>query len=127
MRKPFVRPMPRTWYWQGPYRAFLIRELTSVFIAGYLVFFIVWLFRLRRGPDAYQAILNATRSPLSVILHVLALAAALYHSVTWFNLTPQAMPVRRGEERLPGALVAVAMGYLPWLLVSALIVWVVTR
>ena len=109
------------------YRRFMVRELTSVFIAGYLVFLLVWLRRLGDGPDAFAAMLRATRSLLSVVLHLLALAAAVYHSVTWFNLTPQVMPVRIGEERLPQSAVAIAMGYLPWLVLSGLIVWGVLR
>jgi len=124
MRKPYVRPMPGTWYLHTwAYRLFMIREVTSVFIAAYLVFLLVWLYRLGQGPEQFEAMLRATRSPLSVVLHVLALAAALYHSCTWFNLTPKVMPVRVGEERLPDLLVAVAMGYFPWIVLSGLLVW----
>ena len=128
MSKPYLRTIPRTWFLKtGPYRRFMIRELTSFFIAGYLVFLLIWLHRLAQGPERFEAMLQATRSPLSIVFHLIVLAAALYHSITWFNLTPQAMPVRMGEDRLSPAAVAIAMGYLPWLVLSGLIIWGVLR
>ena len=103
----------------------MLRELTSVFIAGYLIFLLIWLRQLGQGFEAYQAVLASLKNPLSVLLHLLALGAALYHSITWFNLTPKAMPVRRGDERVPDLLVAIGMGYLPWVVLSALVFWIV--
>ena len=128
MSNPYVRPMPRTWYLRTqPFRMFMIRELTSFFLAGYLVFLLVILARLGEGPEQYAALRETLRSPLSLVGHGLAFCAALYHSITWFNLTPKAMAVRVGEERLPAPLVAIALGYLPWLVGSGLILWGVLR
>lgn len=126
--KEYIRPMPATWWLKRKtYFLFMVRELTSLFIGGYLVFLLVWLYHLGQGPEQFQALLMNLRQPVSVALHLLALAAALYHSITWFNLTPTAMPLRIGEERLPSAAVAIAMGYLPWMVVSGLILWSVLR
>ncbi len=128
MTGPYVRPMSTTWYLKtAPYRRFMVREVTSFFMAGYLVFLLVVLARLDNGPEGYRALLGTLRSPLSVIGHGLVLLAALYHAITWFNLTPKAVIVRIGEERLPGAVVAIAAGYGPWIVVSALILWGVLR
>ena len=128
VRKPLIRPFPRDWFIRTrPYRLFMARELTSVFIAGYLVFLLVCLHRLGQGPEAYQDLIHAMRHPLSVILHGLTLMGALWHSITWFNLTPTVMPLRIGEDRMPGAVVAIAMGYGPWLALSGLILWEVLR
>ncbi len=128
MTKLLIRPFPKDWFIRTrTYRRFMVRELTSVFMGGYLVFLLVWLYHLGQGPEQFQALLMNLRQPVSVALHVLALAAALYHSITWFNLTPTAMPLRLGEERLPNAVVAIAMGYAPWLLLSGLILWGVLR
>ena len=60
---------------------------------------------------------------VTTLIRPLAMAAALFHSITWFNLTPKAMPVFRGENRLADPLVAFGMGYLPWIVVTVLIVW----
>ena len=128
MSHPYRPSVPRTWYLRKqPYRVFMLRELTSVFIAGYLVFLIILLVRLGQGYEQYAALMESLRSPLAVVGHGVVLAAAVLHSITWFNLTPSAIPVRIGEERLPSAAVAIAMGYVPWLVVSALIPWAVLR
>lgn len=128
MRKPYIRYMSGTWFLETRgYRKFMIRELTSVFIAGYLLFLLVWLYRLSQGPQQYETMRQALRSPVAVTLNLLVLAAALYHSITWFNITPKITPVRIGEERVPDILVALGMGYVPWLLFSALVLWIVLR
>ncbi|MBI2191005.1 MAG: fumarate reductase subunit C [Planctomycetes bacterium] len=124
MKGPYIRPIPFDWFMQtAAYRRFMVRELTSVFIAGYLIFLLVFLHRAGQDDKAFGALLECLRSPVSLVLHLLVLGAALFHSITWFNLTPQAMPVRIGEERLPDALVAVLGGYLPWIVVSVVIFW----
>ncbi len=128
MRGPLRRPFPRDWFERkGAYRRFMVREMTSVFIGGYIVFLLVWLDRMGQGPEQYQALAEAMRHPLAVALHMLALAAAMYHSITWFNLTPAVMPLRIGEDRLPNVVVAITMGYLPWMAVSGAILWGVLR
>jgi fumarate reductase subunit C len=50
----------------------------------------------------------------------------VFHSITWFNLTPSAMPVRLGGKRLPAFLVA-APSYVAWAVVSAIVAWLVLR
>ena len=62
-----------------------------------------------------------------LVINFFIIPAAVYHSITWFNTTPEVMPVRIGEERVPKLLVAIGMGYGPWILVSALIIWGVLR
>lgn len=124
MKAPYVQPIPRTWFMRTrAYRLFMARELTSSFIAAYLIFLLVFLARLGQSAQAFELVLDQMRSPASCILHLLAWIAAMYHSVTWFNLTPQAMPVRMGEERMPDVLVAILGGYLPWFVISAVIFW----
>ena len=126
-----MRPRPperptRTWFMRTTaYQLFMIREITSVFLGGYLIFLLVLLARVGEGPQPFESLMVTLRSPISIILHVLVLLAALYHTVTWFNLTPRLIPVRFGEERLPDAVVAIAAGYLPWIVVSLAIGWAV--
>ena len=57
---------------------------------------------------------------------IVALVAALYHSITWFALSPKAMVVRLGEQRVPPRLV-VGANYAAWIVVSAIIAWIVLR
>ena len=78
---------------------------------------VVGLKRLSEGPEAWTAYLEALRSPLSVAFHVVGLAFAAYHSLTWFNLTPKALPIRIGESTVPAPAIAGAH-YVAWAVVS---------
>jgi fumarate reductase subunit C len=101
----------------------MLRELTVVFICVFLVIYLVELARLARGADAYETLLAKFHSSGWVAFHVLALIAAVYHSVTWFNLAPKIMVVRVGEERVSPSLIA-AVNYGIWLVVSIGVAWV---
>ena len=124
MRARYQTPLPWSWFTQRrSYRLFMAREATSVFLAGYLVYLIVWIYRIGQGPQGLAAAIDSARHPLTVAMHVLALAAALYHSITWFNLTPKIMPLYIGEDRLPAIWTAILMGYLPWTMFTIIILW----
>jgi succinate dehydrogenase subunit C len=119
--------MPATWWLnKRNYLLFMLRELTSVFIAAFLILYLVQLARLAQGAEAYAAFLQRLASPGWIVFHILALVAALYHSITWFNLLPQVMVVRRGEERVPPALIA-GSNYVAWLAISLVIAWIALR
>jgi fumarate reductase subunit C len=100
----------------------MIRELSSVFIAIFLVVFLIQIHQLSRGPEAYAALVERLRSPGWIIFHVVALAFALYHSVTWFNLTAVVQIVRLGERQVPPRLVAGA-NFALWAVVSLVILF----
>ena len=125
MTKPYVRPVPATWWLQrGSYVLFMLRELSSVFVALYVLELLCLVLRVREGPAAVAQFFGALRAPVWILFHAVALAFALLHSITWFNLTPKVMVVRRGEEKVPGALIAAA-NYMAWAVVSGLLWWIV--
>lgn len=125
--RSYRRPISRTWWLdKRAYLLFMLRELTSVFIAAFLALSLVQLSQLAQGAEAYAAFLQRLASPWWVGFHLLALVAALYHSITWFNLTPKVMVVRIGEERLSPIVIA-ASTYVAWLVVSAVVAWIVLR
>src|SRR5437879_1142394 len=105
--KEYIRPMPATW-WLHNYHLtlFMVRELTSVFVAGYAIFLMVLLCRSNQGGQAFHGLFETLSTPGSIFLHLLALVFILYHSVTWLNLTPQIMVVWRGEEKLDPRIIA---------------------
>ena len=119
-RKPYVREMPRVrWFFRHPrYVRYMTRELSCVFIGAYTLLLVVGLKRLSEGQAAYDAFLQGLGTPAAIAFHVIALAFALYHSVTWFNLTPKALPVQVGDDFLPASVIAGAH-YAAWALVSA--------
>ena len=116
--------MPATW-WLHNYHLtlFMIRELTSVFVAGYAIFLMVLLYRFHQGREAFHGLFEALARPESIILHLLALVFVLYHSVTWLNLTPKVVVLWRGEEKVSPQLIAGAH-YVLWVVLSVLIAWI---
>jgi len=98
-RKPYVRTVRREWLTRHPrYLRYMLREFSCLFIGGWTLMLVWGLARLAQGPEAWAAYLDALRSPASIVLQLLALAFTVYHAVTWFRLTPKALPVQLGEE-----------------------------
>jgi len=111
--------MPANWWMsKRTYFQFMVRELTCLFVGGYALFLLVLV---SRDQQSFQAVLH---SPLSVLLHLVALPMVLYHSITWFNLTPKVMVVWRGEDRVSPTLIA-GSNYLAWLVVSVVVAAIV--
>ena len=117
----YHRPVSNTWWLKRkPYILFMIRELTSVFVAGYCIFLLALVYKLTQGADAYGNFMAALKSPISVGLHLITLVFVLYHTITWFNLTPKILVLYRGEDRIPQGLVA-ATFYAGWVVVSIIV------
>ena len=122
---PYEKPFPKTWWLKRqPYFLFMIRELTSVFVAGYCIFLLLTISRLGEGPEAYATTVHLIKSPLSIALHALALPFVLYHTITWFNLTPKILVLRIGEKRVPPPIIAGTF-YAGWIVVSIAVGWIV--
>jgi fumarate reductase subunit C len=117
-RKPYVRGMTSEWITRHPrYLRYLVREFSCLFIGGWTLMMVWGLARLAQGPAAWAAFLEALQSPASIVLHVLALAFAVYHGLTWFKLTPKALPVQLGEEFVADGIITGAH-YAVWGLLS---------
>lgn len=120
-----ARKMGSDWWRQrGAYTFVMVRELTAVCIALYLLGFLVMLAKLGQGPQAYAAYLDVMRSPVMLLLHVVAMAGALFHTITWFNLAPRALVVWLGEDKVPDLMIA-GPHYLGWLGFSLIVVLLV--
>lgn len=117
--KPYIRDVPRfRWFLRQPrYMRYMAREVTCIFIGAYAVVLLVALQRLAEGRQAYEAFLQALASPVSMVFHLVVLVFALYHTTSWFNVTPKAMPIQAGEDFLPGGVI-VGAHYAAWLVVS---------
>jgi fumarate reductase subunit C len=120
------RPRVRLLWWlsRRSYAMFVLRELSSVFVAWTVVYLLLLVHAVSSGPAQYQRFLDRSANPWLVALNVISLAFVLLHAVTFVNLTPQAMVVRLRGRRVPGPLLAGSL-YLTWLLVSVFLVWLV--
>ena len=121
----YQRPFPISWWLKKKsYFLFIVRELTSLFVAGYCIFLLVLVYNLAQSPDSYAELINSLKSPMSIILHVVTLIFVLYHTITWFNLTPKIMVLYKDQERIPEGLIAGSV-YVGWIVVSLFIAWFV--
>ena len=117
-RMPYLRPITSEWIFRHPrYMRYMVREFSCLFIGGWTLLMVWGLKQLAEGPAAWAAFLELLRSPASIVFHLLALAFAIYHSVTWFNLTPKALPLQVGEGFVPDWVIAGAH-YAAWVVVS---------
>jgi succinate dehydrogenase subunit C len=118
-RRPFTREVSRTrWFFRQPrYLRYMAREVTCIFIAIYTVILVIGCVRLAQGREAYEQFLAALGTPSSIAFHLLALIFALYHSFTWFNLAPKALPMHIGDKTVPAAAIAGAH-YVGWIVIS---------
>jgi fumarate reductase subunit C len=112
------------WWWlkRWCYTRFVLRELTSLFI-GLAAFVYLWLLRaVTRGPESYAEFCRTMKHPLMLSLDAVTLAAAIYHAITWFHLTPRATAFRLGRKKLPD-LAVIGLNYLIWIAASLAVVW----
>lgn len=91
------------WLGKWSYTAFIIRELTSLFVAYAAVLLLLHLRALATGAEATLRFEEWLRAPWTRAWHAFVLGMLLYHAETWFRLAPQALAVRVGGKRVPSA------------------------
>ena len=112
------------WARRRSYAIFMLRELSSLFVALFVVELLLLVRAVADGPSAYQGFLDAMANPAVIVVNGVALAFVLLHAVTFANLTPRAMVVRmRGRTVPPRAILAGV--YIGWLLVTVFLAWLV--
>ena len=117
-----------TYWWlsRGAYLRFILRELSSLFIAYFIAVTLAHIYALARGATAYARFQAWMETPLVIALNVVTLAFVVYHAVTWFNLAPKAMVVHMRGKQVPGAWIA-GSNYVAWLIASVVVAWLVLK
>jgi fumarate reductase subunit C len=120
----WLRRRISTYWWleRRSYFVFILRELSSLFVAWCVVYLLLLVRAVSQGAASYQEFLGWTGRPLVLMLNLVSLFFIVFHAVTWFNLAPQAMVVRMGSRRVPGFLIA-GSNYVAWAAASALLAW----
>lgn len=123
-----LRPPISTWWWlrKRTYFLFVMRELSSLFVAWYVLFLLLLVRAVDRGEAAYAGFLDWAASPVIVVINVVAFAFIVLHTATWFSLTPQAMALRVGGRPFPNWAI-IAGQYAGLAVVSVFVWWLVTR
>jgi fumarate reductase subunit C len=123
-RPRWHRPRFPVFWWvrRRSYFTFVIRELTSVFVAWSVVFLLLLVQAVSQGHGAYQRFLDWSGTWWVVVLNAVTLGLVIFHAVTWFNLAPKAMAVHARGKRVPDAWIT-SVHYLAWVLMSAIAAW----
>jgi len=124
----WYRPHVSVYWWLGQwqYLKFILRELSSVFVAAVVVMTLFQLDALRNGPEAYARFQHRLQSPLMIAFSIICLYFVMFHSITWFNLAPRAIPLRFRGKRIPEWMIATP-NYVLWVLVSGFVSWIILR
>lgn len=103
-RKKYTRPVTATW-WQKLdfYKAYMLREATSIFAVWFCIVLLYGVLCLASNPMSTMGLaefIDFLRNPVVVLLNIITLVATLYHTVTYFLMTPKVMNIVVGNERL---------------------------
>lgn len=125
--KTYRRPVSVWWWLRKPtYVLFVLRELSSIFIAWLVAYLVVMIFAIGRGVGSYQHFMDWAGSAWVVVINVIAFLFTALQTVTWFLLTPKAM-VLRFRGRVVPARPVVAGEYVVLAVVSAFVLWLMLR
>ena len=122
----WLRQHVSTYWWlrKWSYFAFILREISSLFVAWAVVYLLLIVYAVGQGPIEYNQLLEWSRQPWVTAVNVCSLLLLVFHAVTWFNLAPQALVVHLGHRHVPGSMIA-ASNYAAWVVVSAIVAWLV--
>jgi fumarate reductase subunit C len=112
------------WLRRRSYLVFVVRELTSVFVAWFVVFLLLLVHAVSQGDREYQRFLDLAANPWMLALNVITLLFVLFHTVTWFSAAPQAIVVRVRGRRVPARFVLL-LHYAAWILLTGITAWIV--
>jgi len=124
----WLRQRMSTYWWLGkwPYVKFILRELSSVFVAWFVVYLLVLVYTVGRGESHFRDFLHLSVNPIVLTINVIAFFFITFHALTWFAVAPQAIVAHIGKKKVPAILIAAAH-YGAWLVVSAFIFWLLLR
>jgi fumarate reductase subunit C len=127
---------PVFWWVRKPtYFLFVMRELSSFFVAWFVGYLLLLLHAVSQGEAAYRDFMADADAWWLVAINVVAFAFVVLHTITWFHLTPKAMVLQvprhpRVPARLRGwtapAWLIIASQYAGLVLMTAVIALVVT-
>src|ERR1051325_10190947 len=104
-----------TYWWLGrwPYLKFILRELSSVFVAWFVIMTLLQIDALRRGPADYMGFQDWLRSPVVIALNIIVFFFLVFQGGPGDTLPPKATAIRGGRGRVPAVLIA-GPNYIAW-------------
>jgi fumarate reductase subunit C len=121
----YREPVSRLWWaHRRSYLLFMLREISCVFVAWWVVYLVLLVNAVAAGQDSYARFVDWSANPFVVALNIVALIFVLLHAVTWFASAPRAIVPHIRGRRVPARAV-LAGHYAAWLVISAVIAWLV--
>ena len=79
----WLRPHVSTYWWlrKRSYFAFILREISSLFVAWSVVFLLLIVYTVGRGAAEYNALLEWSRQPWVMAINVCSLLLVVFHAV----------------------------------------------
>jgi fumarate reductase subunit C len=120
----WLRTRVSTYWWleRPSYFAFILREVSSVFVAWFVLYLLMLIREIAQGDASYRAFLAWSASPPVLALNLVTFGFVVFHAVTWFNLAPKAMVVKVRGRHVPGWAIALS-NYAAWAVISAGVAW----
>ena len=89
------------WVHKRSYFLFVMRELSSLFVAWFVIYLLMFIAAVGGGAEKYDAFLDRASSPLFLVVNAAALAFLVLHTITWFALTPHSRSRRCLRRQTP--------------------------
>jgi len=119
-----MKQIPLKWNWwlkNRYFQAYMLREATVLPLLLFVLNLLAGLWALRQGEAQWQAWLAWQLQPVMVLLHLLTLAASLFHAWTLFVLLPRVLPLYLGGRQISARVMVAVQCSLPVL--AALLLW----
>jgi len=122
----YRRKIP-VWWWlrKRTYFVFVMRELSSIFIAWLVLYLLLFVRAVAHGPAAYKDFLNWAASPVLVVVNVIAFGVSWNQVTVCSSTNPSATILAVRGRRVP-PLAIIGVQYAALAAVSAFIAWLVT-
>ncbi|WP_373778435.1 fumarate reductase subunit FrdC [Glaesserella sp.] len=100
-RKKYVREVKPTWWKKLDfYKLYIAREATSIPTLWFCLVLLYGVISLGNGPDGFRHFIHFLQNPIVVILNIVALGAAVLHTVTYYVMTPKVLNIIVKSERI---------------------------
>lgn len=98
-RKPYLAKQADNWYMQSRFfKIYMLRELTSVPVVLAALNLFCGIAALAGSPENWMHWVAAQKNPVLIFFNLLAIAAAVFNSLKWFEAMPKAVRIQKGEK-----------------------------
>lgn len=105
-RRPYLREQSPVWWLKDKrYTLYMLRDVSSFFILFFSLELIWGLFCLSQGRLAYKDFLEAIEHPVLLGLNITSFIFLMLHTITWFALSPEIMPMKIAGKNVPPFLI----------------------